>query len=188
MVLLCLIFCCLPGCSRIIGKQHRPIYFDSNMDFGSISTVAVLPFANLTNDEQAAGRVRDTFTGALLATEAFYVLPHGETARILSRTGVRTPVTPSSEDIKKFGGPNGVDAVITGVLREYGTVRSGNTSANVVSLSLQMIETQTGKVVWSASTTKGGISLWDRLFGGGGEPMNDVTEAAVNDLINQLFQ
>ena len=93
-----------------------------------------------------------------------------------------------SEDAKKFGGPNGVDAVITGVLREYGTVRSGNTAANVVSLSLQMFETQTGTVVWSASTTKGGISVWDRLFGGGGEPMNDVTEAAVYDLIDQLFQ
>jgi len=157
------------------------------MDFGSISTVAVLPFANLTSEEQAAGRVRDTFTSALLATEAFYVLPHGETARILSRAGIRDVVSPSSEDIKKFGGPNGVDAVITGVLREYGTLRSGSTGANVISLSLQMTETQTGKVVWSGSTTRGGISVWDRLFGGGGEPMNDVTAAAVYDLLDQLF-
>jgi hypothetical protein len=35
---------------------------------------------------------------------------------------------------------------------------------------------------------KGGISLWDRLFGGGGQPMNKITEKAVNDLINKLFK
>jgi hypothetical protein len=29
--------------------------------------------------------------------------------------------------------------------------------------------------------------MWDRLFGGGGRPMNDVTQAAVDDLINKLF-
>jgi len=73
-------------------------------------------------------------------------------------------------------------------VREYGEVRSGTTSANIISLSLQMIETQTGKVVWTASSTKGGISIWDRLFGGGGQPMNVITEKAVNDLINKLFK
>jgi hypothetical protein len=52
---------------------------------------------------------------------------------------------------------------------------------------MQMVEKESRKVVWSASTTKGGISAWDRLFGGGGRPMEDVTEAAINDLINKLF-
>lgn len=186
-IVLSLMLGLLSGCVLLNGED-RPIYTDASMDFGSIATVAVLPFANLTSDDQAAGRVRDTFTGALLATEAFYVLPHGETARILSRSGIRDAVSPSTEDIRKLGGANGVDAVITGVLREYGALRSGNTSANVVSLSMQMVETETGRVVWSASTTKGGIDVWDRLFGGGGEPMNDMTEAAVHDLIDQLFQ
>jgi hypothetical protein len=50
-----------------------------------------------------------------------------------------------------------------------------------------MIEIQTRKVVWTASTTKGGINTWDRLFGGGGRPMNDVTEAAIDDLLNKLL-
>jgi hypothetical protein len=80
------------------------------------------------------------------------------------------------------------DAVITGVVREYGEVRSGTTAANVVSLSLQMIEAQTGKIVWSASSTQGGVGLKERLLGGGGEPLNDCTEKAVKDVINQLFK
>ena len=60
--------------------------------------------------------------------------------------------------------------------------------ANIISVSLQMIETQTGKVVWTDSSTRGGISIWDRLFGGGGKPMNKVTEKAVNDLIYRLLK
>jgi hypothetical protein len=52
---------------------------------------------------------------------------------------------------------------------------------------MQMIEKESRKVIWSASTTKGGISTWDRLFGAGGEPMEDVTQAAVDDIIKKLF-
>ena len=51
-----------------------------------------------------------------------------------------------------------------------------------------MIEARTGKVVWTASSTKGGVSALDRLFGGGGKPMNDVTEKAVNDILNKFFK
>jgi hypothetical protein len=94
----------------------------------------------------------------------------------------------SSEQIAKLAGALDVDAVITGVVSEYGPVRSGAASANVVSVRLQMLERSSGLVVWSASSTKGGISVWDRLFGGGGKPMNVVTEKAVNDLLDKLFQ
>jgi hypothetical protein len=94
----------------------------------------------------------------------------------------------SSEQIVRLGNILKVDAVMTGVLREYGTVRSGTTAANVISLGLQMIEVNSGLVVWSASSTKGGITVWDRLFGGGGDPMNTVTEKAINDLLDKLFE
>jgi hypothetical protein len=81
-----------------------------------------------------------------------------------------------------------VQAVITGVVKEYGEVRSGTSSANIISVSLQMLEGTQGKVVWTASTTQGGISMWDRLFGGGGRPVNDITDKAIDDLINKLFK
>ena len=77
---------------------------------------------------------------------------------------------------------------MTGVVKEYGEVRSGSVSSNVISMSLQMFEVKTGKVVWSASSTKGGVSTMDRLFGGGGKPMNVVTEEAAVDLINKLYK
>jgi polysaccharide biosynthesis protein PelC len=132
--------------------------------------------------------VRDAFTGMLLATEAVYVLPSGEVARGISRASISPPSTPTIEQIKTLGGILQVDAVITGVLREYETVRSGASEANVISLSLQMIETQTGTVIWSASSTKGGVTVTDRLFGGGGKSKNIVTTKACNELLDKLFR
>jgi hypothetical protein len=124
----------------------------------------------------------------LLATGAIYVLPPGEVARGLGTIGRIAPEGPSSEQVQKLSAALEVDAVFTGVVAEYGPVRSGTASANVVSVSVQLIENSSGMVVWSASSTKGGISVWDRLLGGGGEPMNAVTEKAVDDLLDRLFQ
>ena len=158
------------------------------MDFGAVQTVAVMPFANMTRDNTAAERVRDAFMNKLLATGALYVLPVGEVARGVARAEIATPTSPSPEEVVKLGGIIKAQAVITGTVREYGEVRSGTSLANIISVSAQMIETQTGRVVWSASSTKGGITTTDRLFGGGGQPMERVTEKAVDDLISKLFK
>jgi hypothetical protein len=173
----------LGGCATSGQRYQNP-----TMDFGSVRRVAVLPFTNLSRDTGAAERVRDVFSTMLLASGSMYVVPPGEVLRGLTRTTPADPARPSPEEVKRLGGIIGVDAVITGLVREYGDVRSGQTAANVVSVSLQMIETQTGTVVWAAETTKGGITLRDRLFGARGEPMNVVTQQAVNDLMDKLFE
>ena len=182
MVVIFLILTLLAGC------VSDDVYFEPNMDFGSLQTVAVLPFQNMSREDKAADRVRDAFSSMLLATGAVYVLPPGEVARGLASIGRPAREGLSIEQAQKVAAVLKVDALITGVVTEYGPVRSGAASANVISVSLQMIEKTNGLVVWSASSTKGGISVWDRLVGGGGEPMNKVTVEAVNDLLDKLFE
>jgi hypothetical protein len=170
------------------GCASDDVYFDPNMDFGSLQAVAVLPFENLTSEDKAAERVRDAFSSMLLATGAVYVVPPGEVAYGIAQVGRISRDGPSTEQVQKLAATLKVDALITGVVMEYGPVRSGATSANVISVSLRMLEKTQGLVVWSASSTKGGITVWDRLVGGGGEPMNDVMVEAINDLLDKLFQ
>jgi hypothetical protein len=177
---------CFSGCAK--QESQKGVFFNELVDFASIETVAVLPFQNLSDDSDSAERVRDVLMGMLLATEAVYVLPPGEVQRAISRVGIVDPAAPSIEEIKSLTGILQVDVVITGVVREYQLVRSGSSTANIISLSLQMIETETGTIIWSASSTKGGITLADRMLGGGGEPMNDVTLESIDDLLNKLFQ
>ena len=173
----------LAGCSK-----HRT-YHNPEMDFASLRTIAVLPFWNLSKDPQGGDRVRDVFTNALLATNAVYVVPTGEVARAVSRIGIASPATPASEDVVKLCAMLKADAVITGVLKEYGEVRTSSATANVVAVSLQMQEGSSGKIVWAGSSSKGGVGWGARLLGAtAGGPVNDVTEQAVDDLIAQLFK
>lgn len=167
--------------------QVTDVYRDPKMDFGSIQNVAVMPFANLARDQITAERVRDVFISRLLAAQAVYVLPVGEVARGIAKTEIQAPSSPTIEEVVKLGAFLKVDAVITGVVREYGETRSGTSTANIISMSIQLIETGTGKIVWSGSSTKGGIGFWNRLIGGGGQPMNKVTEQAVDALFDKLL-
>jgi polysaccharide biosynthesis protein PelC len=173
------------GCAPTVTGS---VYRDPNMDFGAIQTVGVLPFQNLSRENTAADRVRDVFINSLLSTGALYVLPVGEVARGVARAEIQSPATPSPEEVKKLGGNLKTQAMITGVVREYGEVRSGTSASSVISISVQMLETETGKTVWTATSTKGGIDVLDRLFGGGGRPMNDVTRSAVDEVIRKLFE
>jgi polysaccharide biosynthesis protein PelC len=173
----------LQGCA----SKSADLYRDQNMDFGAIRTVGVLPLANYSRDAQSSDRVRDVLATDLLASGGIYVIPSGELARGLVAAGVSNPVAPSVEEVVKLCRILKLDAVITGSIREYGALKSASAVADVVSLSLQMIEGQTGRIVWSASATQGGIGLKDRLLGGGGEPVNGITEKAVNEIINKLF-
>lgn len=177
----------LAATAPVCQAQVTDVYRDPNMDFGSIQTVAVVPFTNLARDQVVAERVRDVFINRLLSTGAVYVLPVGEVARGIGKLELQNPASPTSEEVVKLGELLKADAIITGVVREYGEVRSGTTSANIISMSIQLIEAGTGKVVWSGSSTKGGISFWDRLIGGGGQPLNKVTEQAVDALFDKLL-
>lgn len=173
--------------AQVCMAQVTDVYRDPNMDFGSIQTVAVVPFSNLSRDQVVAERVRDVFINRLLATGAVYVLPVGEVARGVAGIEIQNPSAPTPEQVVKLGALLKVDAVITGVVREYGEVRSGTSAANVISMSIQLMEAGTGKVVWSGSSTKGGVSFWNRLFGGGGQPLNKVTEEAIDALFDKLL-
>lgn len=154
----------------VTACKSADTYRDPKMDFGSIYTVAVMPLTNLSKEQAAADRVRDVFVTMLLASGDVYVIPPGEVARGVALAGVPNPSAPSNDEAKKLGTVLKADAIITGVVREYGELRSGAAVANVLSVHFQMTEVQTGKVVWSVSSTKGGISFFDRLFGGAAIP------------------
>jgi hypothetical protein len=158
------------------------------MDFGLIRSVAVLPFQNLSPAARAGETVREIFSTMLQASEAVYVHPPGEVRRALSRISPQDATAPTPEEVADLAENIGADVLITGTVLEYGVARSGAASANVCSVSLKMLEGQSGRVIWSASATTGGVGASERLLGGGGQPMNIVVSQAVEDLLNRLFQ
>src|SRR5210317_1972156 len=145
--ILAFMFALLAACSGG-GSSISENYHDPDMDFALLRTIAVMPFDNLTTDRMAAARVRNTFMTSLFATGVVYVIPSGEVVRGIKRAGIENPVIPSAEEIAKLAAIIKADAVITGVVNEYGQVRSATTTANVISVSMQMTEKESRKVVW----------------------------------------
>ena len=174
------------ACSQHRGSQAT--FFDANMDFGLIQSVVVLPFDDVSNSAKAGETVRDVFMTTLQAKVDLYVIPPGEVQRAIARTVPQNPMVPTEEEVVKLAANLEADVVITGTVLEYGQLRSGSASSNVCSLSVKMFEGQTGRVVWSASATRGGVSAGDRLVGSGGQPMNVVVSKAVDDLVDRLVQ
>src|SRR5208283_3293506 len=119
-ILVSLLFLSLGGCAAATDT-----YRDQHMDFGSVQTIAVLPFVNLSHEGVAAERVKDVFTNMLLASGSIYVLPPGEVNRGVNIVGIASPSNPSKDEIIRFASAVKADAVITGVVREYGELRSG---------------------------------------------------------------
>ncbi len=98
-------FCGIFGLVALLlmqGCSHVEHFRDPNMDFGSIQSVAVMPFGNLSKDTQAAERVRDVFNTKLLATGALYVIPVGEVSRVTGVAGVMNPTAPTPEEVVKL--------------------------------------------------------------------------------------
>jgi len=175
----------IAGCA---GRRAQVNYHDPNMDFSLIQTVAVLPFENLSDDRTAGEAVRDVFMTMLQATGAVYVLPPGEIGRGISRLSLSNPSAPTTEEAVRFADIVDADVLIAGTVLEYGELRSAGNAANAVSLSVMMLDGRTGTVVWRASASEGGIKAAQRVFGGGGRPMENVLRKAVSDLLDKLFE
>ena len=173
----------MSGCA-----SQTTLYRDTNVDFGRIESVAVLPFQNLSRQQLASERVYDVVSAQMLARGAFYVVPRAEVDRALRSLGITDPTSVGIEDIKKLRQALIVDAVVTGIVREYDELRADRAAGNAVSLSLRMFESLNGKVIWAASTSRGGVGFSERLLGGGGQPMNEVTEEAADELLRLLFE
>lgn len=164
------------------------VYRDEHMDFGLVRTVAIMPLVNLTKDEHAGERVRDVLFTMLMASSGIYAVPSGEVARTISMTGAAVPSAPTPAEVVKLAAALKADAVIVGVVKEYGEVRSAGASAATISVSFRIMEGANGRIVWSASSTQGGVGMKDRLLGGGGVPMNVITEKAIDDILEKLFK
>ena len=153
----------------------RRTFHDDEMDFGAVRVVAVmLPLANLTRDNMA-GEIASAMPANMLPASGAgtscprAVMRHHEGGGRDPRGAVGRGVGEARPGLE--GGRDH-----HGRRREYGEVWSGTTTANVVREHSDDRDGD-GRVVWSA-VHQGRITVTARLFGGGGQPVNHVTEEA----------
>jgi len=172
----------ITGC----GGMRPTTFLHPEYNFAYIERVAVVPIETLVSDQGAGPRTTRYFVNELLATEAFEVVEPGEVARVLGSLGVGRTAQLTKEQAVQAGKQLSVQGIFVGSIGESETVRGRSSSSNTVTLSLRLLETDTGATVWSTTHTEGGRGFLQKLFGTGGDSMSEVTRRCVKKAIGTL--
>jgi PBP1b-binding outer membrane lipoprotein LpoB len=162
------------GCAK---SSLRP-YASSDFKAGKM---AILPFDNLSTAQGAAKAMENLVLVEFLKLPHLTIVEPGEVAAALSLARVRLATNIPRETIIKLGQDLGVDLLMVGVVHEHDVKRfsgaGGSGEIPVVSLSLRILETQTGNIVWAANANRAGNDR-ETVFGMG--RVRSINELAAN--------
>ena len=85
-------------------------------------------------------------------------------------------------------GGRGAQGLFLGSVGESSGTRAGSSTTYYVTLTVRLVETDTGVTVWSTTQTEGGSGFWSTLLGTAQAPASEVTRAAVESCINTLVK
>lgn len=162
-------------------------YVHPKFDFSLIQKIAVLPLENLTTDQLAAERVRKAVVSELLAAGVLDIIETAQVNRVLSDQQVQSVASMSPKQIQDVGKGLGAQALIVGSVDTYERVNVGGGAFAEVSVTLRALDASSGAIVWSSSKRAGGAGVVGRLFGFGGDSMQEATQKAVHAAVSTLF-
>ncbi|HLE08615.1 MAG TPA: hypothetical protein VI914_03165 [Thermodesulfobacteriota bacterium] len=172
------------GCT---GEVVR--YINPEANFSYIKKVAVLPFNNLSDDRFAGEKVRSAITVDLLSRGIFDVVEQGEVNKIASlvlraagaEEGMVTEL--DRETLKLLGERLGVQAVVLGSVDEY----VGRREEGLVAISVRMLDTSSGIILWQAKASTSSASLWRKILGLEGLDTGTLTRRVVKTAFDTLL-
>jgi TolB-like protein len=172
----------LAGCAPTVESFLHP-----EVDLGHVRRVAVLPFANLSEEDVADERLHSLFLTRLLAAQVLEVVETGAVREALGSLRLTAESTPTPAQLVALGAALGVDAVFAGTVEDYGVARGSRENLSRVTVSLTLTETQRGVLVWRAQAHASGASFWRRLFGTSERSLHEVSAAAIDRALETLF-
>lgn len=164
----------LLGCTAKDSMEH---FNRDNIDIGYVKTIVILPFENNSQDEYAPERVRNITTTQILAKNIFDVVDKGLVDNHLHEEAISFDKPMDKQTIRRLGQRFNVQAVLLGTIDMSGEGRKGAVVYPELSLTMRLIEVESGLIIWQASGNGSGDSAWRRLFG---LPMSGSFEISLN--------
>ena len=164
----------LTGCgSGSITKS----YLRENASLGHIQTVAVLPFEGGGD----APRIREFTMTQILASGLFDVVDKGRVDNLLQQEAIADAAPLDAATIRRLGQRLKVEAFILGSVKQV-TESRGSAAFPEITMTLRLVDAETGTLLWQASGRGSGYSLADRLFGLAPKDSFQVTMNLLRDL------
>jgi TolB-like protein len=162
-------------------------FVNENVSFGYIQKIAVLPFENHTQAQFVEERIRDIATTEVLSRGLFDVAEKGDLERFLrEEMVVREHYSLDLATSKRLIPRLKTQAYLAGSVDDFTEMRNGPYSYPVVAVTLRLVDSESGKIIWQASGHESGYSTADRLFGLASDDANQVTFKLIKRLLDTL--
>lgn len=164
------------------------LFVNHKADLSYYQRIAVVPFANLTNDANAGERVTRAFMTELVMAERFQIVEPGEFHGMLERIG-GLPDAQGHADPKKLA-EAATEAQATGLIRgavtEYTVQRNGTDEVPVITFDVEMLDVATLQTVWRITVSGRGRGRLPVLGGPNHKSFGMVTQDACRDAVKAL--
>ena len=172
------------GCAS--NRIEPAVYMHPNADLSIYERVAVLPLENMTTERFAADRVRELLVVELSSKALFEVVESGEVNRVLRAKNLASATDLGPELILQIGTELKAQALLTGSVIEFREQRVGTLNAPEVALVLELLDVETGLVIWSVTDARTGLGVWTRLFGVGQDDQTTAARRLIRELLSTL--
>jgi TolB-like protein len=152
----------LIGCA---GRSSTESFLRTEVDLGYIEKVAVLPFENYSTEPLSAQRSRELVITQVLASGMFDIIDKGYVDSVLRTEAISAGVPIDPLTLRRLGERLGAQGFILGSVDYAGMGQAGNAAYPELSLTLRLVDSESGFVIWQASGRGSGYSVWERLFG-----------------------
>ncbi|MBP2229631.1 TolB-like protein [Azospirillum agricola] len=172
-----LVVLALAGCGT--GRTTSRDFAQPGAALPAGSTVAVLPFENLTNYPSAGQIAADLVSTELYGLGLYRPVESSRVRNQLVAAKVDVEKLSDSSSAQAAGRTLGVDAVLVGSVSEYG-YQHGLREEPVVGLNARLVRSADGAVLWASSQSEAGRGYFSR------DSVNNVAQRVVSRMLDSL--
>jgi hypothetical protein len=164
------------------------LFVNRQADMTLYKHVVVVPFSNLTNEPFATGRILRALTTELVIADRFQMIDPSTLLGELEKANVTPDPTGQIElrQLQAVAAKLNATAIIRGTVTEYGIHRQGTDEYPVVAFDCEMVDVQTGIVIWRMSISESGKGRLPLIGGAGERTFSHVTQAACQRAVDLL--
>jgi len=170
---------CAPAPRLFVNKQA---------DMTLYKRVVVVPFSNLSADPFGPGRIVRALTTELVIADRFQMVDPSTLLGELEKENITPDPTGQIElgQLRTVATRLNATAIIRGTVTEYGTHRQGTDEYPVVAFDCEMVDVQTGIVIWRMSISETGKGRLPIIGGTGERTFSRVTQEACRHAVELL--
>ncbi len=176
----------ISGCSL---SKHL-IYINPEADMKYYEKIAIIPFGNLTSDRAGGDKVTEVFMTELLISQKFKIVDPGDfyhaVTSITQQSGPIGGTLLNHTQLKFISDKLGIQGIIEGVVHTLEMTRIGQEQYPVISLTVRLIDSQTGTIVWQSSYTRKGGPTVPILSVGETYTLEKLTQQACIEIIKKF--